>query len=346
VTAAPTHDNEIAIASRNYWGRGMSIIGAIISVSLFVWCIHVAFEADVFTPLAELDAAGVSAIVGLLALTAASITLNGLVFWIQAMPLQHLPLRDVLASNAIAITLGLLPFKMGAVVRALIHVRRNKMSPIDVGLWFGGVIVVLLIIIGSVVIATLLRPRLDALWYPIFLVTTIAATLIVTQVSRYIATRRESIPNHAKSPSRFPRVQRLVGRAMDFSTLLQDRRIVFASVAIRITDTATQALRFWLVASLLQIDLSGVKCVILSAAYFLIGSASPSGSLGAREAGTTGLAIAMQDSDTIAGATLMISGLEAVTALAMSAVALAYLTSFCFKSPTVRVSAVPNNDPQ
>jgi hypothetical protein len=96
-------------------------LGFVLALVLLGWCIRAALSEENREQLERLGNASAGQVLLLLGLSAATLLLNGLLFWVTLRPVQRVPVVDHLATNALATFLALLPFKLGTLVRVAIN---------------------------------------------------------------------------------------------------------------------------------------------------------------------------------------------------------------------------------
>jgi hypothetical protein len=302
-------------------------------LALLGWCASVALGEENQQALDRLRQASAGQILLLMALSAATLALNGTIFWATLRPHRRLGLTGVLATNAIATFLSYLPFKLGVLSRVLIHNRRDRVPLLEIGAWFAAVAVILLASLGLLAGLALWRPQLDMTWIGIAVVgLAIAWTVIVTGGGllagepglRRIHALLDRPVLHPLAPlTRTPWFGQLhAGFAM-----LACPRMVAMTIVLRVLDVAVQAWRFVIAARIIGMDLGYDRAVLIALTYFMISILSPAGTLGTREAGATGLAklLAITGSGRVAVIALLVSATEALVNLAGAGLGVAWL---------------------
>src|SRR5690606_34937746 len=87
----------------------------------------------------QLREASAAVVAGLIGLSALSLLLNGLIFWILIIPVRRVGLASVLATNALATFLAYLPMKLSVAARVLLHRKRDGVPIPLIGGWFTAV---------------------------------------------------------------------------------------------------------------------------------------------------------------------------------------------------------------
>jgi hypothetical protein len=317
-------------------------VGFIIGLALLGWCIRTALSPENREQLAKLGEADPGQVGILLALSAATLTINGLIFWATLEPVRKLRAIDVLATNAVGTFLAYLPFKLGAVTRVAIHNRRDRVPLLTIGAWFGAMLVVMLAAYVPVTGASLWRRGVDAAWWAAGLGGAALLAALATTVARPFAGERGLARLHrALDGIRLPLVASLA-RSERFAqlhagaTMLACPKAVAISTLLRLTDVGVLAARFVVAGAIVGVAFGWEEAVLVASAYYLIGVVSPFGVLGAREAGTVWMAGALglaassgQPADEVARSltvlTLFITGTESVVLLAGAAAGVVWL---------------------
>jgi len=289
------------------------LLGLAVSIALLIWLISIALSDDnrqAWTNLADASPIQVAALFGA---TAASITFNGLIFWALARGRASVGPVELVAVNAICTLLASLPFKLGVLVRGLIHHRRDQLPFKFLIAWFATVAVLGMAVFVPLAGLSLWRGETDALWWAgaaaVFAVAHGAAFAVAsfaqrqTQAAAYL--RKASLGAH-----RF---------------LLKPSSLAWHAL-MRGLDIASLAGRFMAASWLLGFGLGVESAVLLGCTFFLLSVLAPTGNLGVREAGTTALAAAVGlDLDSIGMLVLIVSGAELLTAFVASLPAAVYV---------------------
>lgn len=280
-------------------GRGrllVQVVGFIVSLGLFGWCISVALRPENQDKLRALSGAPAWVVAGLLGLTVLSVLLNGAAFWLVLLPVRRLRFLDVQASNAIAGSLIYLPFKLSVISRFVIHNRRDGVPLMTIGAWMAAFGVAMLASMAPALGAAVWRKGLD--W--LFIATTLGGLAIIyvlmLVVARYFAgevglarVHRVTDPLRMSLVNRLVRSRAFVNLHAGFAMLAHPATLAGAML-LRMTDLFVMSGRFMLAAYAVGAHLGLEAAVLSAAAYYLITIASPAGVLGMREGGATGLA--------------------------------------------------------
>ncbi len=251
----------------------IQLVGLALGAALFTWAIRNAFKPENQPAIEKLKHAAGSDIALLLGLTIFSLILNGVVFWLTLRPLRRVPLGETIAINCIAAFLTLLPFKLGLLLRALIHYKRHAVPAKELAAWlaaFGGLSAMTLVVLAG---ASFWRGGFDGVWFGV-----VAAGLAVGGGLVILA-------GHLALKSAL-----LTRLSLGADVIARDWRVVFGHIAMRVVDVATFGLRFWVAAKITGISVSPTGSMLMGSTYLLLNASAPAGSLGLAEAGTAFLA--------------------------------------------------------
>ena len=291
-----------AVESPKRWTRGRIIIqcvGFLIGIGLFILTCMLAFSEENQQQLDALRTAPIQLMLLLMLFSASSIIANGVMFWITLLPHRRLNTVDVIATNAIATFLSLLPFKLGLLIRALIHHRRDGVSFKMLLAWFASMSALALAIVIPMALAGLWRGEVDALWWTAAIAGPIACTAAGVICGR-LATR-------------FPILSTL---SLGADKIVRDIPTVTGHFIVRIVDVALLAGRFMVAAKILGLEMTLDQAILIGTTYFLLSVLSPTGTLGTREAGTAGVGM-LQGID-VAAVALLVTAAETLAALLLS----------------------------
>lgn len=283
-------------SSNKLLGYAFRVIGILVGIGLFGWCLTIAFgkeaNRDGLKRLAEASPLEIALLIGLALL---GIVLNGLVFWATIRPIQRLKSLDVIAVNAIATFLASLPFKISVMVRVAIHRKRDGVELATMGPWFAAMALMMAGTLGPIALASIVARELNLNWWGIAGGGVLAAWAITVLIARAVAGGRGLGVLQAivrRQPIR------LVERALHAPVMtkldaglamLTDPTRVAGIMALRLIDIAALAMRFLVAAAILGQDLSLGDAVIVSVTFFVLSVVSPTGTLGAREVGSAGV---------------------------------------------------------
>ncbi|MEC9373411.1 MAG: lysylphosphatidylglycerol synthase domain-containing protein [Planctomycetota bacterium] len=246
----------------------LQLLGFLAGIALFAWAIRLALSSENREALQRAWEAPVWLVGALVALTLASVVINGLIFWIALLPRRRLSSIDLVAVNSVAMLLSFLPFKLSALFRFFIHHRRDGVSIRDLLAWFGSVMLVALAALGPLALAGMLTPEVGGLWWLL--------------VGGGVALSLGGCLLGGRMLAWAPKIDRMT---LGASRLLQSKRAVLGQAALRFLDVAIHSGRFAAAAAILGAPLEAPVAVLLGTTYFLIGAMSPAGMLGAREGG-------------------------------------------------------------
>lgn len=252
----------------------LQIVGALVGVGLAWWAVSMALGEQNADSLASLREASLWSLAGLIGLTFAHVTLNGLLFWVSLRPIAGAPSITpgrVIAVNSIPTLLAILPFKLGFVVRVALHHRLDGVSFKHLAAWMGafaGLTLACLVPAGG---AGLIVD--GVVWWVLFFVGPALGLLALALV--------------AHAAKRVGRLHRLM---LGAEGVLTDPRALIATYGLRLVDLGVQGGRFALAAAIAGVHLSPDQALLLASSYFLIVALAPAGALGVAEMGTAGVA--------------------------------------------------------
>lgn len=267
-----------------------------IGLGLLALCIRTAMQPKFEPQIERLRNAPIEMVLALIGLSLTTLFLNACTFWTAIYPVKRVPFWDIQATNAGAALANYAPAKLGAILRFVVHNRRNHVPIFTIGAWIGAVSVTMMCALFPVVAAGMWRKAFD-LWFLAALLAGLAFTYGTTLLlARAFAHERGLARLHAIT-ARFN--SRLLDRVMHSGafrnlhaglTMLAHPWSFAAGVVLRVVDLLVQALRFMVAAHLLGLDLTFEWALISSGAYFLVTVFSPAGPLGLREWVVTWLA--------------------------------------------------------
>lgn len=303
----------------------IQVVGFAISMALLVWCIQLAFKPENIDKVGKLWEAPLSTKVSLLALSALILFFDGAKFWVVLKPVKKLGFWHVQAVNGIAALLIYAPFKLSIIWRFIVHNRRDGMPVLTIGAWVGAVAIILLGVLAPLVAVSIWRQQID--W--IFIVAGVVGLVIMYLLTLlgamlFAGERGLARLNTMASYLRLAIINRIFAsnafaKAHAGFDMLADPVTMGSGYLCRISNLLLGAARFYLVAKLLGTPITVDTAVIASCTYFLVGVVSPSGSLGAREGATTGLAALLaipgMEHGAFAPIAIFVSVLEIITHL-------------------------------
>lgn len=299
MTDPGTPGNESIAAANGRPGvltHALRILGVVAGFSLFGWCLVLAFGNEQNRDgLKRLGQAGPTEVALLIGLALLAIVLNGLVFWATLAPVKRLRVLDVIAVNAIATFLASLPFKISVMVRVAIHRKRDGVELATMGPWFAAMAMMMLGSLGPVAVASVAVGEINARWLGIMGGLTVASWAITVLLARGVADGRGLRILRAiasRQPVRAiehalhaPVMTKLDGGL----AMLTNPWRVASIMGLRLIDIASLAARFSIAAAVLGQPIPLDDAVIVSVTFFVISVVSPTGTLGAREAGSAGV---------------------------------------------------------
>jgi len=309
------------------------LVGFAVGLGLLVWALSRALSPENRDQLERLGSASALEVGVLFGLSAATLALNGVIFWATLAPARRLGFVDVQATNAIASFLSYLPFKLSVMSRLVIHTRRDGVPLLTVGAWFGAVGAVMGVAFVPLIAASLWRKGLDGAWWTVVIAGCGALGLAVVMVSRALAHQRgldrihrvfDAVPapivHRALRSEAFARMH--AGFAM-----LGDARAVALTVGLRLIDGPCSGCGFVVIARILGLSIGLEEATLVASTYFLIGVVSPAGSLGTREAGVIGLCRALDigGGQAFATAALAVTAAESIVFALGAAAGIAWL---------------------
>lgn len=319
-------------SGRSVARAAFQVVGFALSVGLVVWAVRLVLTPENQSQLEKVLHATPAQILTLVALSVASVGVNGVVFWLVLRPVRALRVTDVISVNAIAMLLSYLPFKISVIARFAIHARRDKIPVLVIGAWMGAVGTTILATLGPLTLASVLLKDVNAVWVGASLMgVAVCVGLLVWIAKRYEGARgRDRL---AKLPVLGRRViaSHHYGKLHEGFEMLAHTPATFGASVLRVLDVGLFAGRFMGAAWVLGLDLGWSDALLLGSGYFLIGALSPFGAFGSREGGTIGvaailgLASADDGSNPIATATLFVTAIETAVAFACAGFGVAWL---------------------
>lgn len=293
-------DIDTPLPARRWTARRIAfqIVGLVIGLGLLAWAASLALSESnraCFTAMREAPPWKSALLVGL---SATGLLLNGLMFWAVLRPLRRLDALDVIAVNAIATFLSVLPFKIGLATRLTIHHRRDKVRWRDLLAWLAAMGALALAVLVPLAAAGLWRRQLDALWW----LTAVGGIGLANLIGVWCG----------RSADRWPVLARL---SLGADRIVRHPSAVVAHVALRSADIIALTGRFlvasWIIGLALPVD----QAVLIATTYFLLSVSTPTGTLGFREAGVAALGLARGlDHDALALLALVVTGAELLAA--------------------------------
>lgn len=308
-------------------GVAVQVAGALIGLGLLGWCVSIALREGNREQLRRLGDASGGQIAGMLGLSLASLLFNGVVFWGLIGPAsakrgKRLGLWHVQAVNAVATCLAYVPFKLSVVYRFFVHRVRDGIPIGTIASWLAAAAAALVATCGPVVlVAAVLGGGARALdlvaWS--FCGTMCVATLGWAAARSLAGERGLARLRSMAGATRIGLLTTLAGsRAFEHLhagfDMVGDWRAWGTAIGGRAGDLTVQAVRFWLAGQILGVSIDPGPALLLAVTYFALGAASPSGALGVRESGATGLAalLHLEGSEGYAGVTLLVTAADSI----------------------------------
>ncbi len=328
-------DQEQVQANQTQPGRSIArkiipIIGFLIGLALIGWCLNLAFSPENRQQITRLSQISSTSLVLLLGLSAASLALNGIIFWLTLRPVRKLRVLDLVAVNGIASFLSYLPFKLSVITRFAIHNKRDGMTILSIGAWmlaFAGVL--LTVALTMVIVGVAMNGINGTLGMILVLGLPMVACGLVVAMAKVFSSRAGF--------SRLCFVAKPIGfilkKDLSHTRILHEVHAGFVMLAspvpvlgcgvLRIIDLVIQALRMFVAASVMGYPLTLGMAMLAAPVHFLLAVLSPFGIMGMREAFTTLLAdntgLLLNDpesSQTFAGVVLMVTAVEIIVNIA------------------------------
>lgn len=276
------------------------IFGA--SIGAFVWVFNLAFSESNRERLAQISEPDPALLGALIAFTAASIVVNGLIFRALVRPIGSVRATDLVAVNAVATFLAILPFKIGLLTRVLIHNKRDGIRLPDIMRWFVANAAITIAVLLPIWGVSWWRGRADAVWW----VGVLAGPALCVAAGVLLCRAAERI--------------RLLGvLSLGSHVILRDGRAALGAFALRIADVAFMALRFLAAASLAGVEVEAGQAAFLGVSFFLVSVIAPSGAQAFQVAGTVGIgALLGMDAESSALVGLVVVAAEVGTAAVMA----------------------------
>jgi hypothetical protein len=292
--------------------RGLALAvqaaGFLVGLGLLAWAVSMALKNR--EQLSLLGEARWEDVAALLGLSLATLVINGVIFWLTLLPARRLKLGDVLATNGIACSLAYLPFKIGAIARVVIHNRRDRVPLVQIGAWFSGVAVLMVVAFAPPVLAALWLKRIDWAWVAATVGGEVVLGSLLVSASMYFRGARGVqrlarvargiglarigglLQEHSGAAEPAPRWHELWSHLHSGFDMLAHPGATAGNLALRLADVMVQGLRFAVAASILNLELPFAAGLVIALAYFTIGVVSPF-IVGMREIGAVAFAALM-----------------------------------------------------
>jgi len=231
----------------------------------------------------------------------------------------------------------------------LTHHRRNGLPLLTIGAWMGAMAVLMLCVLGPVMLAGLWRGRVDGAWWLAAAGGTLVLCTLVVLAARLAGTGRGwefvqrmwlAMPKPRRFRAEWGDV--MLDRIREGTRMLGSPAAVAQAVMWRVGDLATQSLRFLISATIIGRTLTWDQSILAGSTYYLIGSVSPTGQLGVREAGTAGIVgklLVGIDFDAFSLIVMMVTAAELFSLLLGAGVSMLYLARRPVIAPSPAVAS-------
>lgn len=298
---ADTPSSDAIVRHRLRPGRlAVQVIASLVGLGLFIWIIARAWKSGSVDDALKDATAGELAL--LLGSTVISLAANGAMFWIlyepvrreherrrldaartpapadppatapattaPTAPLPHLTFTGLFHLNTAVSFLNYAPIRLGLIIRLLYHRKVDGLGLATLFAWMAAYGFVYLGMIGSVLLATMLRPSFDIWWFVLFASSAVLGVALLIHAGRI----------------RFIR-ERLRGADRYFSHPVG----VIGSIALRIIDTVAYGGRLYVAFAIIGIELSMRDAVLLTLTSMLTSMVLPIANLGFRDIAVTWL---------------------------------------------------------
>lgn len=317
--------------SRRVLRAAVQVAGFLIGLALLWYCATKALDPKNREQLHRLGDASAVQVGSLLGLSFLSLVINGTVFWLTLRPVKRVPYVPALGVNAIATLLALAPFKLSMLFRILYHKARDGLVVLTGGAWLAAAAVIIVAGLLPPVGASLWRHAagrgVDGLWWAGALGGMLVIGTAIVVVAGFFRKDR----NWARIERLCARFssQRLhsaiLPRAHEGVRMLADPWAVYGGMALRGADVAVQTARFVVAAKILGVSLPLDQAIICASAYFLIGAAAPTGSLGTREGLSGWIFTALGLGDELFPTILLVSATDTILVLGVAVISAAGL---------------------
>ena len=329
----PPDNKSQAKSGRRPLVLALQLAGFLVGLALLAWCGKIAFSGENREAISNLGKAAPIDIITLVLLSCVGVLLDGLTIWLVLRPVRKIQLSGMLATNALATFLSLLPFKLSVMTRVAIHRKRDGVPLAIIGPWFAAVGAVMLASLAPVLLLAAWKQEIDLLWITLLVISLLFVTVALTVAARTLGCKRglRLIQAFAeKQPIRF--IERIT-KSETFVLLdeglamLADFKNTLAAVGLRVLYIASMAARLFVAARIVGNPLPADQSLFGSVAYFVIGVVSPVGALGAREGGTAKILewFGEIDFEQLAVIMLVVTGSEILANTALAAIGIAWL---------------------
>lgn len=324
------------MSERVNWRRALQAFGFLVGIGLLVWCVSVALSEKNREQFDRLMDASAWQVTVLLACSAGTMILNGLIFWVLLWPVERTNVLYMSAVNGLATLISYAPFKIALAFRVLVHRRIDKVPVLTIGAWFAAIAVVTVAVVGPAIGASFAVRGGSAAWWAMW----IGGSIALTAASIAIASAFQGQAGWEKLKKLLAGVGlgaivRWLGTEHGLKIhagvdMIAHRRATSAASGLRVADILVQAVRIRVAAEILGVELDWGGSMVIASTYFLIGILSPIGMLGTREAGSAGMAALAgvhgpAGAESILLVSLLVSASEAIVNLAGGGLGAGYL---------------------
>ncbi len=267
---------------RRFTARNVALqcVGVAVSVGLMVWVVSRALTEENAAALERLRDAEVWVVGVLVLATVGNIAANGLIFHAVARPEFRLSPVYLVFLNALQTLLASLPFKLGVLIRGVIHHRRDGVPFRLIVGWFTAVGALGMATLVPIAVVGVLRVEADVVYGAAVLGVFVLAHVGAVVMSRLSA--RETASGRA-----------LARASLGSWRFLRHPSAVLGHAGWRALDLVFLSLRFYAGGLMVGVELLPQEALLLGTAFFFLSVTAPAGNIGIREAGTVGLAAAL-----------------------------------------------------
>lgn len=329
----PSTDTGRANTGRRPLVIALQLAGFLVGLALLAWCAKIAFSGENREALTNLGDAPPKLVVMLILLSALGVMLDGLTIWLVLRPVRRIQLSGMLATNALATFLSLLPFKLSVMTRVAIHRKRDGVPLAIIGPWFAAVGAVMMAAVTPILLLAAWRQTIDALWITLLVLSLLGVTAMLSIAARTLGGQSGLRLIQACAEKQPIRLIERMTKSETFVLLdeglamLADFKNTLAAVGLRVLYIIAMAARLFVASRIVGNPLPTDQSLFGSVAYFFIGIASPVGALGAREGGTAKILewFGAIDFEQLAVIMLVVTGSEVLANTALAAIGIAWL---------------------
>ncbi len=223
----------------------LQLLGFSVGLALLIWVIKSAAANGQWQKVFQADP---KLVIALISFSLLSSILNGSTFWITVQPIKRLQFWHMQWLNLAGNMLNYAPIRLGAISRVMYHLRVDGLTLLQITAWFGMIFYVLMLGVGSCVLATLARPSIDWIW----------ATMVVGQMilGGFLTRFFVGHPLIVKH-----------GRGID--RMLSEHRPLWGAIILRLADIGAFTGRMAVALMILDITLPYSNIIILALVAFL-----------------------------------------------------------------------------